>query len=43
MKVKLILRGYEELIFEGSPSEVLEAADSVVVDWKVRFHGEAKG
>ena len=43
MKVKLILSGYEEIEVEGTPKEVLERADEVVLQWKVRWNGQAKG
>ena len=43
MKIRIILKGYEEVEFEGKPDEVLKEADEVLVRWKVRFHGKEEG
>ncbi len=43
MRVVITIRGYGEVTFEGPPLEVLEEADRVITEWKVRFHGEEKG
>ena len=43
MKVKLILKGYEEVELEGNPREVLQEADELIVRWKVVWDGKEKG
>ncbi len=35
MKVKLTLKGLEEIHIDGKPREVLRKADEILVKWKV--------
>ncbi len=43
MRVKLTIYGCGEVEIEGNPREVLEKADVIVVEWKVRCDGKEKG
>ena len=43
MRVRVLLSGCGEVTIEGEPRDVLERADKVVVEWKVRCDGKEKG